>query len=150
MMAGRERVNRADPFPRDVYGRRVGEFDQPRSRMYDSRVQRRAPPPESVLGYSKDRFGPEQIHRPNPTQSKPISPTAPSLDRNVPLMGRELPPAPRSPRGQIPEGDQFFGDEYGAGASMGGPVKRRKKKAKGHGGKIKRYAKGGGIRRAKY
>jgi len=34
---------------------------------------------------------------------------------------------------------------------MGGPVKKKKKKKRmGYGGKMKKYAKGGGIRKPKY
>jgi hypothetical protein len=130
-------------WPKDVYGQPKGEFGREKSLFYKSPMYRGR---ETAAG---DRRALGPLREPT-LQPRPTSPTAPSLDRSVPLMGRGLPPAPRSPRGQIPEGDQFFGDEYGAGASMGGPVKRRKKKTMRHGGKIKKYAKGGGIRRAKY
>ena len=45
--------------------------------------------------------------------------------------------------------DEVFGDTYGAGFYMGGPVRKRRKKRKS-GGKVKKYAKGGGIRKPKY
>ena len=50
----------------------------------------------------------------------------------------------------IPAQDEFFGDEWGSGSALGGPVKKRKRKKYMGGGKMKKYAKGGGIRKPKY
>jgi hypothetical protein len=52
----------------------------------------------------------------------------------------------------IQQRDKTFGDDFGAGFNMGGYVqpKKKKKKKKMYGGKMKKYAKGGGIRKPKY
>ena len=146
MMAERERVNRADPFPKNVYGERMGEFDQPRSRMYDSPMYRGT----GTAAGDRRTFGSfrEPTLRPRPAQLRPASPTSPQLNRNVPLMGREPQRPPRKPlppMQQIPDEDA-----WGAMSYMGGPVKRRKRKKYMGGGKMRKYAKGGGIRKAKY
>jgi len=138
MMAERERVNIADPFPRNVYGERMGEFDQPRSRMYDSPMYRGT----GTAAGDRRTFGSfrEPTLRPRPIQPRPASPTSPQLNRNVPLMGDR--PLPRKP---VPQ------EEYPPTmAYMGGPVKRRKRKKYMGGGKMRKYAKGGGIRKPKY
>jgi hypothetical protein len=82
-------------------------------------------------------------------RSQPVQRT----DSPVPLINTTK--KPRGPRGPLrSDPDMMFNDEvFGAGVGfyMGGPVKKKKKKKRmGYGGKMKKYAKGGGIRKPKY
>ena len=143
LMAEREMEKRTETIPRDIYGRQVGEFDQPRSRMYDSPMYKGT----GTAAGDRRALGPLR----EPTlQPRPTSPTSPQLNRNVPLMGRvphRSPRKPLPPMQQIPDEDAW---DAGAMSYMGGPVKKRKRKKYMGGGKIKKYAKGGGIRKPKY
>ena len=106
----------------------------------------------------------------NPTQPRPASPTSTQLNRSVPLMGRgpQRPPTnPNIAREALRDRERSLSERFKRSvpadwqreqpeeypptlAYMGGPVKRRKRKKYMGGGKMKKYAKGGGIRKPKY
>ena len=71
-------------------------------------------------------------------------------NRPVPLMSSTTKPI--KPIEDAYEGDPEFFGEGQVGFNMGGYVqpKKKKKKKKMYGGKMKKYAKGGGIRKPKY
>jgi len=108
-------------------------------------------------GYGQRR----RITSPEPQSYPPsLMPSSPSAKLGSPsMLKRPVHPAVREMLNKginpmtappIPERDEVFGDEYGAGFYTGGPVKKRKRKKYMGGGKMRKYAKGGGIRKAKY
>tara|TARA_R110000796_G_scaffold3584_3_gene13888 strand:- start:217 stop:891 length:675 start_codon:yes stop_codon:yes gene_type:complete len=133
--------NRSEPDQRE-YG--------PSPRGYSNPYANKVSPPDRRAMYG--RAAPQATQ---PIMDNPFTPVSP--DRPRPLMNQyknpriqqegEFGPSPEQPR------DEAFGDDFGAGFNMGGyvqPKKKKKKKKMMYGGKMKKYAKGGGIRKAKY
>ena len=132
--------NRSEPDQRE-YG--------PSPRGYSNPYANKVSPPDRRAMYG--RATPQA----QPVIDNPFTPVSP--DRPRPLMNQyknpriqqegEFGPSPEQPR------DETFGDDFGAGFNMGGyvqPKKKKKKKKMMYGGKMKKYAKGGGVRKPKY
>jgi hypothetical protein len=115
-----------------------------------------APPPNPI----SIRTPPQAVAKPVRlvnTMRKPVKPRKPLIHPSMrPYKEAVTPynidnPNVQALRGDPTPRDETFGDDFGAGFYMGGPVKKKKKKKRmGYGGKMKKYAKGGGIRKPKY
>ena len=134
-----------------------GQMAEPDQREYESSPRGYSNPYANKVSPPDRRamYGRAAPQASQPIMDNPFTPVSP--DRPRPLMNQyknpriqqegEFGPSPEQPR------DEAFGDDFGAGFNMGGyvqPKKKKKKKKMMYGGKMKKYAKGGGIRKAKY